>query len=201
MAIISLMASIMMPSLTRARELARRTKCGSNMREIYHCFMFYWMDYDEYFPHYLDPNERAPMNEWNWKMAEYVVYDVDTEPSVNDFIGNYRKGIFSCPSSQRSTDLGYGMNVNLKFKTLAQFGRKETETVLIGEPMGTDDGETAEVALAEADSPGYPGVSSLVDMNRHGHGAQYIFLDGHLIWSPSPVSLIYRSKKGSALQR
>ena len=72
---------------------------------------------------------------------------------------------------------------------------------MVGEPMGDDDGETAQVALAETDSPGYPGPTSLVDMMRHGNGVNYCFLDGHVIWSPNPQSLIWRSKKGTTLQQ
>ncbi len=195
MSIISLLATMLFPSLTRARELARRTKCVSNMREIYHCFMFYWMDYEETFPHYLDPSEPSPMNEWNWKMAQYVYYDVDTDPSVGGHVGNYRQGIFSCPSSVRSRDLGYGMNVDLKFKTLARYNRQETETVLVGEPVGTEDGQTAVMGLADRDSPEYRDESALVDYRRHGNGANYIFLDGHCVWSPNPVPLVHISKR------
>jgi prepilin-type processing-associated H-X9-DG protein len=168
----------------------------SNMREIYHCFMFYWMDYEETFPHYLDPNEKAPMNEWNWKMAQYVC-EADTEPSKEGFVGNYRRGIFSCPSSFRTHDLGYGMNVNLKYKSLARYGRQETETVLIGEPEGKDGGETAVQMLAETDSPDFTDESSLVDLRRHINGCNYCFLDGHVIWSPSALPLVRRSKTQS----
>lgn len=194
MSVISLLASMLLPSLTRARELGRRTKCISNMREIYHCTMFYWMDYDEYFPHYLDPNEPAPMNEWNWKLSQYIYYDVDTQPSTGGFIGNYRKGIFSCPSSRRTHDLGYGLNVNLALKRLPYFNRQETETVLVGEPTGENDGETAVHAIAEPDSPEYKSAASLVDMRRHGNGANYIFLDGHCIWSPTALPLVHKSR-------
>ena len=185
MAIISLLASMMMPSLTRAREMARRTKCQSNMLQIYHTFMFYWMDYDERFPHYLDPSEKSPMNEWNWKLDWYLDF-VDTRPSEDGFIGNYRRGIFCCPSSARSSNLGYGMNVELKYKSLGRFYKRETETVLIGEPVGKNDREEPAFGLADPNCADYEDESSLVDMDRHRNGANYLYLEGHVSWSPKP---------------
>ncbi len=49
-AIISILASMIFPSFTRAREMARRTSCLSNMKQLGLAFLQYRQDYDERFP-------------------------------------------------------------------------------------------------------------------------------------------------------
>ena len=49
-AIISILASMLFPSFSRARESARRVDCGSNMRQIGFGISMYISDYDERFP-------------------------------------------------------------------------------------------------------------------------------------------------------
>jgi prepilin-type N-terminal cleavage/methylation domain-containing protein len=49
-AIISLLISILMPALSRAREQAKRTVCGSNMRQIGIGFSQYAQDNDSWYP-------------------------------------------------------------------------------------------------------------------------------------------------------
>jgi len=49
-AIIALLVSILVPALTRARESAKRTVCGSNMRQIGQAFVQYAEDYEGWFP-------------------------------------------------------------------------------------------------------------------------------------------------------
>lgn len=53
-AIIAILAAILFPVFGRARENARRTSCGSNLRQIMLGFKQYTQDYDERFP--IGPN-------------------------------------------------------------------------------------------------------------------------------------------------
>ena len=51
-AIIAILASILFPVFTRAKEQARKVSCSSNMKQIGLAFMQYAQDYDETFPLY-----------------------------------------------------------------------------------------------------------------------------------------------------
>lgn len=49
-AIISILASMLLPALTKARFMARRTKCASNIRQLGLATQLYLDDYDEFIP-------------------------------------------------------------------------------------------------------------------------------------------------------
>lgn len=49
-AIIALLAAILFPTLNRARENARATRCQANLRQLGQAFMMYATDYDEVWP-------------------------------------------------------------------------------------------------------------------------------------------------------
>ena len=50
-AIIALLASMLLPALVKAREMARRIKCVSNLRQIGLAIQMYADDWDGYFPY------------------------------------------------------------------------------------------------------------------------------------------------------
>ena len=50
-AIIAILASMLLPALTRAREMARLTKCQGNLQQLGFVLMFYADDYDDYGPY------------------------------------------------------------------------------------------------------------------------------------------------------
>lgn len=50
MAIISILAAMLLPALTKAREQARSVTCRSNLKQLGLSFGMYQADYDEYFP-------------------------------------------------------------------------------------------------------------------------------------------------------
>ncbi len=57
-AIISILASIMFPTFSKAREKARQTVCNSNLRQLAIAVQMYRMDYDELFPPFLTKPDR-----------------------------------------------------------------------------------------------------------------------------------------------
>lgn len=63
-AIISLLISILVPALGRAREISRRTLCGSNMRQFGTALLNYSQDFDSWLPAKGVPNDPdAPVSE------------------------------------------------------------------------------------------------------------------------------------------
>ncbi len=69
-AIMALLISILLPSLGRARQVARKTYCMANLREIGKGLFYYAQDHNDFFPvihgtdyeHPVEPNE-----EW-WEL-------------------------------------------------------------------------------------------------------------------------------------
>ena len=82
-AIISLLVAILLPSLNKAKELARGVLCSNNMRALGIASMFYANDYDQIF-HVYDPY--TPTENWGHTLREYGYAD------------NWGNEIFLCPS-------------------------------------------------------------------------------------------------------
>ena len=78
-AIIAILASILFPVFAQAREAARKTSCGSNIRQLGTAFQLYIQDYDETFPGAFyagasgatEPDNRGQFR-WPWHMLPYT---------------------------------------------------------------------------------------------------------------------------------
>ncbi len=125
-AIIALLISILLPSLSRARELAKRAVCASNLRGIGQGHHIYANDNFEWFPHhfyqptYNNPNQ-APATHGIAYIGTMGSADVSitlptspttsptaNHPSRSNFLlviaGQSTPGQFICPSSGDSED-------------------------------------------------------------------------------------------------
>lgn len=78
-AIIAILASILFPVFAQAREAARKTSCGSNIRQLGTAFQLYTQDYDEALPPASYVGARGatqPDNfghfRWPWLVLPYV---------------------------------------------------------------------------------------------------------------------------------
>lgn len=106
--IIALLLSIMLPSLNKAKELARTLVCKSNMRQIGLAFNTYASDYEDYLPSHRVVSGSTVFDQVNSleRVSEYVAADWEER----EFIRHNQPGqplvtvkyspIFICPSDK-----------------------------------------------------------------------------------------------------
>ena len=75
-AIISILAAMIFPTFSRAREMARRTSCLSNMKQLGLGFLQYTQDYDERYP--LGGNWQDWDKGGHWVAGPHATQDSET---------------------------------------------------------------------------------------------------------------------------
>lgn len=109
-AVIVLMAAILFPVFSRARENARRASCASNVKQIGLGLMQYSQDYDEKYP-----THRSTVTDTNHDTGQYQMVINYSDPAVyttskgQNWIANiepYVKSwlVFKCPSTTPTSD-------------------------------------------------------------------------------------------------
>lgn len=102
-AIIAILAAMLLPALSQARESARRTTCLNNLKQLGLAINMYLQDHDEGFP-----------NVFSWE----------------DEISKYAsEGIFSCPS-EKSAENGYAINSNVTNQKFSGISHSSTFPLL-----------------------------------------------------------------------
>jgi prepilin-type N-terminal cleavage/methylation domain-containing protein/prepilin-type processing-associated H-X9-DG protein len=112
--IIALLISILLPSLNRARESARQTKCLSNLRQLGLAFVMYTNDSGGKFP-YTGRYDIPHDEDWLWwQESPYLgrtVADPRQSP-IARYTGGFNEDYFRCPSddvyARRSVGPGGG---------------------------------------------------------------------------------------------
>lgn len=93
-AIIAILASMLLPALSTAREKARQTICISNLRQLTLTFLMYAQDFEEYLPpaYYMPPD-------WSFEYAWDYYIDWNTGETSPGLLGHYITGkVYSCPT-------------------------------------------------------------------------------------------------------
>lgn len=97
-AIIALLVSILLPSLNRAKALARRAVCASNQRSLGTTFQMYAADFDGWLPAYKGTDGFGYHGEWFHMYTPYVGAEIEDRPRDPYSIGR-EYGIFDCPTT------------------------------------------------------------------------------------------------------
>ena len=101
-AIIGILASMLLPSLTRARETAKTTNCASNLKQLGMGIAMYTSDWDDRFPPGITGRQRTPY-------YDSGLYEQWPE-KINNYINNRR--IFQCPSLKGAAVVTNGVYIN-----------------------------------------------------------------------------------------
>ncbi|MDD7983931.1 type II secretion system protein [Lentisphaera marina] len=113
-AIIGILASLLLPSLSKARERAKMAVCKSNQKQV-NLFLFSFLDdNDDYYP--VNANQSGA-GSWDDKLSDYDGRGyTDAEKNADGVIGDDIK-IYVCPSDEVTRDdttkarLTYGLNL------------------------------------------------------------------------------------------
>lgn len=109
-AIIAILAAILFPVFARAREMARRSSCASNMKQLGLGIMQYVQDYDELLPQRRFLQDGSTTAYYNWKIA---VYPYTKSSQVWQCPSNPKKDVASADGSYRGVTIktSYGPNM------------------------------------------------------------------------------------------
>ena len=191
-AIIAILAAMLLPALSKAREKARQAVCINNLRQLTLAFMMYVQDNDGYFP----PTTiyyGAYEGEKSW---DYECINYSTDPwTGNGYIGPYLSkniNIYGCPTAKtlHSWDrpiTGYAYNTSYLgggWKPIAKDARikNPSGTVLVADSAYYYDGQMwGNNGLRSPDDPSHTmGGCDFCLHFRHNGFANVAYCDGHV---------------------
>lgn len=95
--IIAVLAALLLPVLSRAKEKAREATCQSNLHQIAIGFQLYWQDNHDEFPAPGSKTEYGPQPEdWIWWEQDRDV----TRSAIARYVSGFNPKVFTCPSDR-----------------------------------------------------------------------------------------------------
>jgi prepilin-type N-terminal cleavage/methylation domain-containing protein/prepilin-type processing-associated H-X9-DG protein len=173
-AIIAILAALLLPVLSRARDTARAVVCRNNLKQWGLATQLYATDHQDFLP--TDGSASGTSRKAGWyvdlpremDLPIYARMEWRTNPAVDP-----GKSVWICPANTRRSNgknlfhyclnehvNGTGAGKQVKLSSI----RRTTATVWL-----FDNGGKAPVAQ-----------ENNVHTNLHNHGAQFVFLDGHV---------------------
>jgi prepilin-type N-terminal cleavage/methylation domain-containing protein/prepilin-type processing-associated H-X9-DG protein len=187
-AIIAILAALLFPVFSQARESGRRAACLSNLRQLSMAVQQYAQDYDEALPNAAD-GPSGPGLSGGWVAFSAFPanktrdsYDV-TLGGLYPYVKN--RGLYVCPSDSEGRSAGVSYSVNgcamrrlgpgfLMGRTLAEFEAPASWMLLCEEASYEPRRNSTDDAFFN--------INNNVTSSRHLGGSNLAFLDGHAKW-------------------
>lgn len=119
-AIIAILASMLLPALTRAREAAKKITCSNNLREMGLVFLFYADEYDDWIPgnhgseNYNIEDASGNSHPWSRLMANATKMF-----KYENMTAGIKRSIAACPSTTKASgSTNYGINEGLRVQAV-----------------------------------------------------------------------------------
>jgi prepilin-type N-terminal cleavage/methylation domain-containing protein/prepilin-type processing-associated H-X9-DG protein len=185
-AIIAILAAMLLPALSRARERARTAVCVSNLKQIGLAHQMYMQDYG------VVTHNQPSLREHSWKrlLLPYLEnLDVYYCPTQKKEIETIMKANSS--TEARPMLSSYGINYNVAYGLGYVFGRPPVlvdaltdRSTLIAftdkKPPTSNPVYWPYWEYVDGYNPGSPDQTKVAD--RHNSGANVLFFDGHVEW-------------------
>jgi len=101
-AIIAILAAMLMPALSKAREKARAAVCMNNLKQLYTALKMYANDYDQYLPPYRPGGGVWYWNDWATRILPYIGGKLQFPQNENERFAGFCK-VFACPTDRSQT--------------------------------------------------------------------------------------------------
>ncbi len=200
-AIIAILAAILFPVFGRARENARRSSCQSNLKQLGLALMQYTQDYDGSFPvTYYSGGWKPDGSEGGYTATATYPYTKSAQiwmcPSQS--LPDYPKFRTNITDSNSNQKMSYAINWYIMSKSVSAASPVNeasipfpSEIIAVAEAGGLNPGPTinvneswGQIYLTPADGC----TPSYYNCRRQGaphlEGANYLFCDGHVKFSP-----------------
>ena len=200
--IIAILASMLLPAMSRAREAARRTSCGNTLRQMFGAFSNYGEDYAGVWMAPWDNQLPAPNWQFQWPYfighwsAPGYSYSGGT-PSGYAFVNPTSAPIHFCPtiSPVRSWSRSGGRYTSYSYACVAKDRNGNPNSVYAYHDTKrfTHPDTTIHLSDLYYDNTGVevpwnrgPGAAGWLPDDPHSRATNYTFYDGHLEWLRSP---------------
>jgi prepilin-type N-terminal cleavage/methylation domain-containing protein/prepilin-type processing-associated H-X9-DG protein len=177
-AVIAMLAALLLPALSRAKESARSIQCLSQMRQLGLALRLYAEDFADEFPR--SQHSAFSHRQLTWGRA--LAPQLGSDPNAWT---NLLRGVYRCPSDPRRTPWSYGLNVYFELGPDDDYeGKPQTwrRVGLVPNPVATV-GFAENASGADHIMPNFwAAASDAVDVasRRHHQRSNYTFVDGHV---------------------
>lgn len=205
-AVIAILASLLLPALSQARDKAKTSQCSSNMRQAASSILSYCSDYDDWFPDCFHSNEyyggtRYHQMYWQQRLLTYVGGNgkvfvcsrFDTAGMTPERVAGYRNYYYYYTGGSRAR-IGYNhRGLSCSGDDAANFGgalkrRKVNKIRRPSELVATGDTYNHVIYSPSNISDWNVYVKSFI--NPHGKTMNLSFVDGH-VESPLITSSLF----------
>jgi len=186
-AIIAILAALLLPALSRAKAAAKAATCRNNLKQWGLATQLFVLDNEDHLPKNGSSSGNSTTEGWYVDLPNVMNFPIYARMPwrTNDTI-DLGHTVWICPSNTRRSNgnnlFHYYLNENVN-------GTNQVKITSIRLPVATvwlyDNGGLAPVAQMNN-----------VHTNLHNHGAQFVFLDGHV--TLFKVSA-YRNSSGNAI--
>lgn len=205
-AIIAILAAMLLPALTRARESAKATVCASNMRQLGMVFHLYADDNQGWVPHPTVNQFGLPfVGEWFLFYTPYLMKPIHTSAALIDpYELGRRLPVFDCPSTGQlppgqggmAKTFDYFIRPNKNNDQSNKLDMLKSSTILLFEHRAIYalNYQSIPQPPGSAWNANYYGSVPYVPGFHHRNGMNILFPDGRVQWysrnsyQPPPVT-------------
>jgi len=191
-AVIVILASLLLPAFSRAKDAVKKTTCGNNQKQLSQAVMFYSDDYTGKFPYMSGINIAKSYHVNLGPYLGYGTYPADGFNVYRNPSDYSPRGVWNCPKT-KSLYTEYAGNIHLIIRNFAQI-RNPTKIFLF-----VDDKDGHFYIGGDTDEPA-KGLPIQMNMspgnNSHSLGNNVAFVDGHIKWSTGSECSKFRFSGG-----